>query len=366
MADHDRWQGRSVEELLYADASRFTFLQAVRLLEEIELRRPVNRNHVARLKSPSESAHYEHELLFFRHKVRFDMPPTDVEKLERHHDDQPPTMTTNVLGLAGGLGPLPQTVTEAVVEELRQGRRAFADFLDIFNHRLISLLYGAKKKYLPALDPHGPQNGRVSRVLYAFLGLGTPDLKGRVLGDASDEPPVVTADRPLLAYAGLFTETFRSPIGLERIVEDCFGVDATIEPFIGAWEEIDPKDRTAIGVTKGRNNVLGSSALAGRRIWNQAARFEVRLGPMTLQRFRSFLPAAKDAHKPLVSLIRFYAHEELAFNVRLVLAKEEIPELCLERKGSAYLGQTTWLHRRTPERPTPKHDDQQVRLVGQR
>jgi type VI secretion system protein ImpH len=372
MADHARRQSRSVEEQLFEDASRFTFLQAVRLMEDIALGKGLN-NH----RFPGEAVHHEQELLFFRHNVRLDIPSSDVESLRagrrggdgRH--DEPPTMLVNVLGLAGVLGPLPQTVTETILHELRRGDRAFddlpvssfSDFLDIFNHRLISLLYRARKKYRPALDPRGPHEGRVSRVLYSILGLGTPHLKGRLLGETSLNRPFgqpSAGDRLLLPYTGLFAERYRSPIGLERILADAFGTPATVTPFVGAWETIEDSDRTAIGTRLGRNQRLGHAALAGRRIWNQAARFEVSLGPLKLEQFRSFLPVAENAYRPLVSLIRFYAHEELGFSIRLILDRNEIPELELKRGGSAHLGQTTWLARRRPFAA----DDTQVRLTG--
>jgi type VI secretion system protein ImpH len=349
VADHDGRKAGSIEQQLYEDGSRFTFLQAVRLLEEIELRDGGR----GRCEPPGEAAHADRELLFFRHVVRLDVPPSDVETIERA-PGEPPRVSVNVLGVAGLLGPLPHAVTETILGQLRQGRRAFADFLDIFNHRLLSLLYRARKKYRPALDPKGPHDGRMARVLGALLGLGTPSLRGRVLANGS-------ADRPLLAYAGLFAEHGRSPVGLERILEDFFDVPAAVVPFVGAWDEIDDDDLTALGARLGRNNVLGRTALAGRRLWNQAARFEVRLGPLGLGRFRSFLPAATDAYAPLMSLVRFYAHDELGFRVRLVLRAADVPRLRLRAAGDAYLGQTTWLSRRPPAR-----DDEQVRLVGRR
>lgn len=349
MAGHVGRESRSVEQELYRDASRFTFLQAVRLLEELESRRRPRR------KGPGETGHHEDELVLFRHKVRLDSPPTDVEALAHDEPSQRPVMTTNVIGLAGVLGPLPLNVTEQLFAEARHGRRAFADFLDIFNHRLISLLYRARRKYRPALDSNTPADGRVARVLASILGLGTRSLRGRVLGDGSK-------DHALLTYAGLFAERYRSPAGLERILSDYFGVPAALETFKGHWDALEPEDRTAIGSVRGRNHTLGATALVGKRVWNPAARFEVRLGPLDLTRFRAFLPPANDAWPRLVALVRFYARDELDFDARLVLRREQIPSLHLRaRGGDAYLGWTTWLHRRTPER-----DDAQVQLAGPR
>ena len=367
MADDARRQARSVKELLYDDPSRFSFLQAARLMEDIE-RLEGNGKHCP----PGEAVHQEHEIVFFRHKIRLDNPPADVESLQPGGDGQPAVMTVNVMGLAGLFGPLPQTVTEAILERMRYGYRGFPAFLDIFNHRLVSLLYRARKKYRPALDPRGPHEGRVANVLYAFMGLGTPHLRGRVLRRPPPPEPVTgpaypayrtlrdaPSDRALLAYAGLTLERYRSPAGLERILAHFFGVKAAVVPFIGAWEKIEEDDVTAIGVRSGRNQILGDSALLGGRVWNQAARFEVRIGPLDLSRFRSFLPSQRDAFQPLVSLIRFYAREELGFFIRLVLGRDQIPALHIGRAFGAYLGHTTWIPFRKPQ-----GYDNQVRLVG--
>ena len=338
MAAHDGQQSRSVEDELHAEPWRFSFLQAVRLLEELAVREGLG----ARV-PPAEGVHAEQEIVFFQHAVRFDAPGQDIEALDRDTH----TLTVNVLGLAGALGPLPHVVTEALLDRVRSRDHAFADFLDIFNHRLIGLLYRARKRYRPALEPRGPHGGPVARVLYAMLGLGLPSLRDRVLPN----------DRALLPYAGLFSECFRFPAGLEQIIEHCFGVAAEIVPFVGAWNEVESADRTLLGV---RNHILGSTALLGRRVWNQAARFEVRIGPLPFERFRDFLPFAHDAHGQLLSLIRFFADDELEFSVRLLLRAGDAPMLQLRRNGDAYLGHTTWLPAWTDE---PRQYE--VRLAGE-
>jgi type VI secretion system protein ImpH len=269
-----------------------------------------------------------------------------VEEIRLPQNGEPVEMTVNVLGLAGVLGPLPSAITELILERSFRKDTAFRDFLDLFNHRLVSLLYRARKKYRPALDPKAPDRGRVATVLYSLIGLGTPHLRGR-LG---------IPDRALLPYAGFLADRPRSTVGLVRILEDCFAVPAEVAPFQGRWQALDDEDLTRLGR---RNHVLGGmdgGAVLGRQVWDQAARFELRLGPMTLERFRSFLPDG-DAFKPLVAVTRFYVREELGFAIRLTLQAAEVPELRLG--GGARLGWTSWL------RTKPfACNDSQVRLTG--
>ncbi|MEA2463496.1 MAG: type secretion system protein ImpH [Acidobacteriota bacterium] len=345
---------QSLEEELFSNADRFTFLQAVRLLELIG-----GPNRTA----PGEGVDPHRELVLFRQYVGFDFPPADVEFLvPPRHKHEPAKMSVNVLGLTGAHGPLPHHITDLLLERTGRGDRGLRDFLDIFNHRLISLLYRARKKYRPPLDAKGPSNGRVAGVLLSFLGLGTGHLLNRLR----------IPDRSLLPYTGLFTEQFRSPIGLERAVEDCFGVGAKVVQFQGVWHELEESDLTRIGV-RGRNHALGHGALLGRRVYDPTANFELRLGPMPYARFVSFLPhtcrhsphmtphSYGDAFQPLRSLVRFYAREELGFSVRLEVAKEEVPQLRISRTGSALLGWTSWLKTRDAQ-----HDDSQVSVSGSR
>src|SRR5205085_4906586 len=98
MADHDRREARSVADLLFDDPSRFSFLQAVRLLEDI------GRSDRSRRVAPGETAHEENELVFFSHNVRFDNPPSDVETIERGDQKTPALMSVNIMGLAGLFG----------------------------------------------------------------------------------------------------------------------------------------------------------------------------------------------------------------------------------------------------------------------
>ncbi len=274
--------------------------------------------------------------------------PANGEPVQPTEPIEPIEMTVNVLGLAGLLGPLPHSVTELILERGFRKDTTLRDFLDLFNHRLVSLLYRARKKYRPALDSKSPDRGRVATVLLSLIGLGTPRLAGR-LG---------IPDRALLPYAGFLVDRTRSTVGLVRILEDCFGVPAEVVPFQGRWHALDDQDVTRLGR---RNHALGSiggGAVLGRRVWDQAARFELRLGPMTLRRFRSFLPDG-DAHGRLVAVTRFYIREELGFTLRLILAAAEVPELRLGRAGETRLGWTSWLK----TKPFPCNDSQ-VGITG--
>jgi type VI secretion system protein ImpH len=243
-------------------------------------------------------------------------------------------MSVQFMGLAGGLGPLPAAYTELILERAWRQDTALGDFLDIFNHRLVSLLYRVRKKHHPGLTNMPPEDDAFARHLFALLGLGTRGLRERLL----------VKDRAVLFYAGLLTQQPRSMTGLQAMLGDYFGVPVRGWQFCGRWRALEVDQVTTLGVS-GQNQCLGHSAVLGTRVWDQYGAFELRLGPLTLQQFSAFLPIGQ-AFAALCELTRFYVRDAFDFTVRLLLRAAEVPTAQLSREHGSRLGWTTWL--RTP------------------
>lgn len=311
-----------VEDWLYEEPYRFDFFQAVRLLEmSATAPAPVG-----------EGAEPAREAVRFKSAVGFSFAASDVAEL------QPPArageaarMTVNFMGLAGAAGPLHTPSTELVVERAWRRDTSLRDFLDIFNHRLVSLLYRIRKQHRIGLGHAPPGEDRASTYLYSVVGLGTPNTRGRMQ----------VKDRALLFYAGLLGQQPRSMAGLERVLRDYFGAPARGLPFSGRWHELEEGQWTVLGAS-GRNRALGVDATAGTRVWDQQGGFEVVLGPLTFEQFQDFLPTGW-AFRPLCDLTRFYVGDELDFSFRLVLRASEVPPTRLSAREGARLGWTSWL-----------------------
>lgn len=333
---------RTLTETLFEEPHRFDFYQAVLILERL---RPA-------CVPLGEGVERSREAVRIASDPGLAFPPSDVRALskgmggeveasaEAKEGEAPPRMEVSFLGLAGARGPLPHAVTEILLHRLRHKDLAFREFLDIFNHRLVSLMYRVRRHTRLALSTEPPEKTRFAGYLLACLGLGTPHLRDR-LG-----PP----DRVLLPYVGLLAGRARSGPGLEILLSDHFGVPVKVQGMVGRYLTLDEDERTVLGPPGlGRNNVLGESVVVGARVWDRQSTFVLDVGPLTLRQFLGFLPVGRP-HSHAVALTRFYAGEHLDFDLHLQLRPEEVPQARLGRRDGSYLGWTSWLKRRPDSR----------------
>ena len=122
--------------------------------------------------------------------------------------------------------------------------------------------------------------------------------------------------------------------------------------FQGQWFQMNVDALSSLG-GGGQNNQLGVNAVLWERIWDPQARFRVNVGPLTYRQFRSFLPGA-DAYVHLVELTRFHVGEDVNFEVRPVLRKEEVPFCVLGDDAAVRLGWSMWLKIREFDEEVPQ------------
>src|SRR5207237_682923 len=110
-------------------------------------------------------------------------------------------MWVNFMGLTGLQGPMPRPVSSMLADSSARAQTApLSEFLDLFNHRMVSLFYRAWEKYRFAIAYERGGIDAFSQYLYCLIGLGTPGLQGRLHID----------DQILLYYAGLLAQRPRS------------------------------------------------------------------------------------------------------------------------------------------------------------
>jgi len=326
-----------VERALRDEPTAFSFFQAVRLLSRL---RPT-RAPVGGWADPAS------EIARFSASTSLGFPPSEIQTLvlpdeTRGDASGPARMMVNFLGLTGPQGVLPHVYTEQAAALARAKDTALRDFLDLFNHRVLSLFYRAWKSHRsPVLQEEGADD-RVHDHLLDLAGLGTEGMHGRL--------PV--PDAALAFYAGLLARRVRPADGLARLVGDYFDVAAEVEEFVGEWRRVDERGQCTMG-DDGEAGRLGFGVL-GNAAWDPQARVRLRLGPLTRAQYDAFLPGGA-AHEALRALARLYAADEVGVDAQLVLARGEVPPCVLgpparDAPSPPRLGRGTWLAARPLQR----------------
>jgi len=319
-----RWgSGSTTRDRLVADASAFDFYQAVRVL--------------SLLHSDRETSHRQHSFpVRFRSQMDANFPGSDIHEVTLASEkDTIAEMVVNFLGLAGAHGPLPAVYTEQM---LRRGESALRDFLNIFNHRLILLVYRIHEMHHPELTHQRPDQGLAANHIFAIFGWGR-DPESAIRNRMS------IPDRALLHYGGLLAQRPRSAVGLQILMGDYFQIPVAVEEFCGAWFDLSSDQWTRLGESgSGANQVLGNGAILGKRVWDQNAGITIRLGPLDLKTFKKFLPG-EAAYKALGDLARVYLGDEIDFSLKLELRDDQIPwtELRSAANSAVALGRLSWL-----------------------
>lgn len=315
--------GSTLELLLREEPFTFEFFQAVRLLE----RMLPDRLPVGRFGDPAS------EVARFGANVTLAFPPSEIQSLVIK-DGEKPALRVNFMGLTGPEGVLPTWYTAAVLERLREGDTTLRDFLDIFNHRAISLFYRAWQKYRFGVAYERGERDNFFLDLLALIGLGTPGLAGRQ----------AVIDEALIYYAGLLSIHQRSAAALEQILRDYFEVPVRIEQLVGGWFPLDPEDQCRLDDSGASSQELGNGAVVGDETWDYHSRARIILGPLTLAQYRDFLPTGA-AYEPLRAITRFYSNDEFEFEAQLILRRDEVPscELGTGESSAPQLGWITWM-----------------------
>jgi type VI secretion system protein ImpH len=256
--------------------------------------------------------------------------PAELSALSPGSNGIPERLEIFGFGLLGPNGPLPLHLTECIRDlRLNQGDAAPSRFLDAFHHRLISLFYRAWANAEPTVEFERGSTDRFAVYVGSLFGLGFSTLRDR------DAFP----DLAKLHLAGGFALQNRAPGPLREMLREYFRVPVEIAEFIGEWLEIPVRRHWLLGESPA-DGTLGASATPGEAVWSRSHRFRIVIGPVGLADFRRFLPG-RESLPQLIALVRQYLGDELAWDLNLVLKKDEVPALCLGEEGE--LGLTAWL-----------------------
>jgi type VI secretion system protein ImpH len=233
------------------------------------------------------------------------------------------------LGTLGPNGPLPIHVTE-IARDREESRRdaTLVNFLDIFHHRYLTLLYRAWASAQATVGLDRPGEERFSFYVASLTGLDTGEIDHRPL----------PAHARLAASAHLVREA-RNPDGLRMTLERYFGVPVAIEERVFHWIEVDPDDCSYVG-KPGAAATMGHGAMPGTRVPDRQHKFRIVMGPLELDQYLRFTPQGADLPK-LIEWVRVFVGYEFVWELELRIRPRSASPAVMG--GAQRLGWSGWL-----------------------
>lgn len=309
---------------LKQDPFQFGLFQAASLLERIA-------------QGPGDAAHWgpsDHPVRF-KSDITLGFPAGDIQSI-RPDDSGSYQVYTSLMCLAGSRGPLPLVFTEMLLTSRRNKDHAPVDFMDVFNHRLLHLLFQAKQKYHLSLGARPLAEMPLLRFVDASASLGFREKKG------FDEEAI------WLKHAALMGAAPRSMGSLLAMLHDRLGIRFEAQQFFGEWLHIDPAEQALLG--RGANHrsaaQLGVNATLGIRAWHQGAAILLQAKNLTPQAYQKLLPG-ESFHRKLKWLVKQHQSSNYRVCLQIHLKDRHFKPAGLGAQGPR-LGLTAWLTHAAP------------------
>jgi type VI secretion system protein ImpH len=264
-------------------------------------------------------------------------------------------ITPAFMSLLGSGGALPIFYTELLAERETYHRDTAARaFLDIFQHRAVSLFYDAWRKNRLAVQFENDRRNKFLPLVLSLAGTGQNALRERLHAKEGG-----VADDTLAYFSGILQHRPVSARVIQQMVTEYFRVPVQLDQFVGRWFTLPRDSSTSLGMA---NAVLGAGAVMGERVWQRDLRMRLTLGPMDREKFRRFLPGGTAA-LALRELLTMLTGVSLEYEIRLSLKAAEVQGMCLSKgtgqaSGGALLGWDSFLtsHTQTRDRIDAGYD----------
>ncbi|UAA40645.1 type VI secretion system baseplate subunit TssG [Paraneptunicella aestuarii] len=308
------WPQASSLDMLTAQAEEFNFYQAIRMLESS------TDQHGKRFDISYEAVNTQ------AFKPNF----IDDIEIDKHH--RKAKVSVNGFSIAGQQGPLPDVFAELLQREKNSGNKGPDAFINLFNNRLIKLLYDIKKQLNPMLFNDSVENSNTYDMLSAIAGHQTMEVYDRL--------PL--CPEQLLSFASLLVGNRQNYSVLKNILETVFDCELEIEPCVGAWKKLPERYRTKLGDSTA---ILGSGVGLGKHFWDNQAAIGLKMRVRSIEYCHKLMPNGS-LHNILASMLSMLTDGLYQINVELELNWETIPLSDFSNGIPMYLGHSSWLRGR--------------------
>ncbi len=334
MASQDRSTANHIIYDLINHSEQYSFFQAVQLLNDY--------NHLVSETGGKEVL--KKTLIQFSVNPQLSYNKSDIEFVSIQETDEKriATMSINFLGLYGAVSPLPAFYSEGIIQS-KNGEDSTKDFMDLFNHRMISLVYKCWEKYRYYKQYKSKQyknrqynefeddgSDPFTNWMFALCGLVQPDQRM-----ASE----VDWDR-LLPFIGMLGMRCHSASVIESILRfyfklDSFYICSNMKRFVKVSE--DQQNRLGLQCA-----TLNHDMVLGKEVEDRSGKFRIKITKLSYERFVKFLPDGED-HMSLKKIVDYVLRDQLEYDIELQLIKQDVPSLSLSHHNQEKLGWSTWV-----------------------
>lgn len=323
-AEHKVTLSGVLDKSLLAQPWRYGFLSTVRRINANPANAPVGFAHLS-----------DAENFRLGQKPSLIFAPAEIADARLHNNKL--TVRMFGLGMFGPNGPLPVHVTEIAREreELRNDP-TLCNFIDVFHHRSLSLLYRAWAGAQSTASLDRPDDDRFS--FYVGSLTGTPQ---------RPRQPWHLPRHARLAAGPHLVRQSRNAEGLRSTLARYFGVGVEIEELDLDWMPVVPECLCRMG-DESEAAALGDGAILGEQVPDRRSRFRIVVGPLDLEQYLRFTPQGPDL-LPLVELVRIFTRGEFRWLLELQIRPQAATPAVLGE--GQQLGWSGWLGESYASRP---------------
>lgn len=270
-----------------------------------------------------------HEPIRFRPHPGMGFPASEIKGAELpEYPHLPPTVRITFMGLYGVESPLPTHYIDDITKQ-REGYEATADFLDIFNHRLIAQYYRIWRKYsYPATFEEGGKD-KTSQYLLGLAGLGIDGCTDSIATPASR----FLALLPVMLLPGRTAEGMASLVRL-------LAPDTQAKIWHHDKRRVPLKKPLTLSVEQ--PVTLKNRPVMGNYATDVNSQVLMRLTTTNPAEVQSWLPGG-DLHTDLMALLHVYLGSRLDVRLQLCVDRRLLPDAKMRTKsgsGAVQLGRT--------------------------
>ncbi len=325
MASQNRSTADHIVYDLVKHSKQYSFFQAVQLLNDF--------NKLVKDDEGKESLKETLIQFSVNPQLIFNKSDVDSVSINESNEKMIAQMSVNFLGLYGSTSPLPAFYSESILQA-KNGFDSTQDFMDLFNHRMISLVYKCWEKYRyyqqykMSSEKEGSSDVFTNR-MFALCGLVRPEQR-----NDSD----VNWHR-LLPFLGMLGMRCHSASVIESILRFYFNyknfhIVSNMQRFV----EIEDDQQNRLGE---QCSTLSDDLVLGNLVEDRSGKFRIKITNLSYERFIQFLPEGEN-YQSLRKIVDYVLRDQLDYDIELQLVKYAVPELSLSHHNQEKLGWTTW------------------------